>query len=102
MIKNDVTKRSKPVAIWLLAGVLMITIQIILGGITRLTDSGLSITDWQPVVGIMPPTNEAKWVEAFNKYKQIAQFKNLHSYFTLADFKSIFFWQWMHRVWARF
>ena len=79
----------------------MIIVQIILGGITRLTDSGLSITEWQPLLGAIPPTSEAAWVEAFEKYKQIAQYKHLHSYFTLADFKSIFFWEWFHRVWGR-
>jgi cytochrome c oxidase assembly protein subunit 15 len=96
-----VSKRSRPVAIWLLAGVFMIIVQIILGGITRLTDSGLSITEWQPLLGAIPPTSEAEWNKAFENYKQIAQYKHLHSYFTLEDFKSIFFWEWMHRVWGR-
>ena len=69
----------------------MIIVQIILGGITRLTDSGLSITEWKPLLGTLPPMNEKQWNEAFNQYKQIAQYKHLHSYFTLDDFKSIFF-----------
>ncbi|MDB5206711.1 MAG: heme synthase [Flavisolibacter sp.] len=94
-------KRSKPVAVWLMVGVFMIVVQIILGGITRLTDSGLSITEWKPLLGTFPPTNEAQWNEAFNGYKQIAQFKHLHSYFTLDDFKNIFFWEWLHRNWGR-
>jgi len=93
--------RSRPVAIWLLVGVFMIIVQIVLGGITRLTDSGLSITEWQPILGTVPPLNEAQWQKAFDGYKQIAQYKNLHSYFTLEDFKSIFFWEWMHRLWGR-
>ncbi len=79
----------------------MIIVQIILGGITRLTDSGLSITEWQPLLGTVPPLNEGQWNEAFEKYRQIAQYKHLHSYFTLADFKAIFFWEWLHRVWGR-
>ncbi|MGZ8537944.1 MAG: COX15/CtaA family protein [Flavisolibacter sp.] len=96
------TKRSsKPVAIWLLAGVFMIIIQIIIGGITRLTDSGLSITEWKPILGSMPPMNDAEWQAAFEKYKQIAQFKHLHSYFSMEDFKSIYFWEWLHRNWGR-
>lgn len=95
------TKRSKPVAVWLLVGVFMIVVQIILGGITRLTDSGLSITEWKPLLGTVPPTTEAQWNEAFNSYKQIAQYKHLHSYFTLEDFKNIFFWEWLHRNWGR-
>ncbi|MGE5519023.1 MAG: COX15/CtaA family protein [Candidatus Dadabacteria bacterium] len=95
-------RRKKPVAIWLLIGVFMIIIQVILGGITRLTDSGLSITEWKPILGAIPPLNDKDWVEAFNHYKQIAQFKHLHSYFTLQDFKSIYFWEWLHREWGRF
>lgn len=95
-------KRSKPVAIWLLAGVFLIIIQIILGGITRLTDSGLSITEWKPILGAVPPTSDEAWNRAFEHYKQIAQYKELHSYFTLEDFKSIYFWEWLHRLWGRF
>jgi len=101
MLEEIVSKRSRPVAIWLLAGVFMIIVQIILGGITRLTESGLSITEWQPLLGAVPPTSDAEWNKAFESYKQIAQYKHLHSYFTLDDFKSIFFWEWMHRVWGR-
>lgn len=79
----------------------MIIVQIILGGITRLTDSGLSITEWKPILGTVPPLNDAEWNKAFDQYKGIAQYKHLHSHFTLSDFKSIFFWEWFHRVWGR-
>jgi cytochrome c oxidase assembly protein subunit 15 len=92
---------SKPVAIWLLIGVFMIIIQVLLGGITRLTGSGLSITEWKPIMGALPPLNEQDWNTAFEKYKQIAQYKYLNSHFTLSDFKFIFFWEWFHRLWAR-
>lgn len=100
---NDLIKHrsAKPVALWLLLGVFLIIVQIILGGITRLTDSGLSITEWKPILGAVPPTSEQQWQEAFDHYKQIAQFKHLHAYFTLADFKSIYFWEWFHRLWGR-
>ncbi len=84
-----------------MAGVGMLMIQVLLGGITRLTGSGLSITEWKPVVGIIPPLNEADWHIAFEKYKQIAQFKLLNPRFTIQEFKFIFFWEWMHRLWAR-
>lgn len=100
MTKKQVS--SRPIAIWLLTGVFMIIVQIILGGITRLTDSGLSITEWKPILGSVPPTNEKEWNAAFDQYKQLAQFKNLHFYFTLDDFKSIYFWEWLHRLWGRF
>jgi cytochrome c oxidase assembly protein subunit 15 len=99
---SKLEKRSdRAVAIWLYIGVGMIIVQIILGGITRLTDSGLSITEWKPVLGTIPPLNDKEWNEAFDHYKKIAQFKHIHYYFTLSDFKSIFFWEWMHRLWGR-
>lgn len=79
----------------------MIVIQTLLGGVTRLTGSGLSITKWNPLFGILPPLNAAQWDDAFNGYKQIGQFKFLNSDYTLSDFKFIFFWEWFHRFWAR-
>lgn len=79
----------------------MIVVQIILGGITRLTGSGLSITEWKPILGTIPPLNEAAWQTAFSKYKQIAQYKHLNFDFTLSDFKAIYFWEWLHRLWGR-
>lgn len=94
-------RHSKAVAIWLLIGVAMIMIQILLGGITRLTGSGLSITEWKLVTGALPPMNEAQWMEAFDKYRQTPQFRLLNFDFTLSDFKFIFFWEWFHRNWAR-
>lgn len=101
-MKNDLPYRSsRPVAIWLLAGVFMIIVQVLLGGITRLTGSGLSITEWKPILGALPPTNDQEWNAAFEKYKQIAQYKYVNFYFTLSDFKSIYFWEWFHRLWAR-
>ena len=94
-------KNNKQVAIWLLIGVGMIVVQIVIGGITRLTESGLSITEWEPFKGALPPLNEADWLLAFNKYQGTDQFKYVHQSFTLSDFKFIFFWEWFHRLWAR-
>jgi cytochrome c oxidase assembly protein subunit 15 len=94
-------RSSKWVVIWLLIGVGMIIIQILLGGVTRLTGSGLSITEWDVITGSLPPLNEQQWVEQFNKYKQTPQFLILNADFTLKDFKFIFFWEWFHRFWAR-
>lgn len=94
-------KNRKAVAYWLLAGVLMIIVQILLGGITRLTGSGLSITEWKPIMGALPPLNDAEWNTAFEKYKQIAQYQYLNSHFAISDFKFIYFWEWFHRLWAR-
>lgn len=95
-------KQQRPVAIWLYIGVGMLIVQVLLGGITRLTGSGLSITEWKPILGALPPLTEAAWNEAFDKYKEIAQYQYVNNHFSLSDFKSIYFWEWLHRNWARF
>jgi heme a synthase len=92
---------SRIVVYWLLLGVFMLLVQIILGGITRLTGSGLSITEWDVVTGALPPLNKQAWIIEFNKYRQTPQFRLLNGDFTLSDFKFIFFWEWFHRFWAR-
>lgn len=94
-------KVNKNVVRWLYFGVCMLVVQILLGGITRLTESGLSITEWKPITGTLPPLNLTDWQIEFDKYKNTDQFKYIHSDFTLSDFKSIFFWEWFHRTWAR-
>jgi heme a synthase len=94
-------RSQRQIAYWLLIGVSMIVIQVLLGGITRLTESGLSITEWKPITGTLPPLNDAAWQAEFDKYKVTDQFKYVHQYFTLSEFKFIFFWEWFHRTWAR-
>ena len=94
-------KQNRIIARWLLTGVGMLIVQVLLGGITRLTGSGLSITEWDPIMGAIPPLNEAQWQHAFEGYQKIAQYKYLNNNFTLGDFKFIFFWEWFHRFWAR-
>ena len=101
MAIHEANKKSNAVAIWLLVGVGMIIIQVLLGGITRLTGSGLSITEWKPILGAIPPLNEGDWMKAFDQYKTIGQYKHLNFEFTLSDFKFIYFWEWFHREWAR-
>ena len=101
MYSSSLQRSSKPVAIWLLVGVGMIMIQVLLGGITRLTGSGLSITEWKPILGAFPPMTEEKWQIAFDKYKEIGQYKHINFDFTLQDFKFIYFWEWLHRDWGR-
>jgi heme a synthase len=100
-IANTQTKYNKTIATWLYIGVAMIIIQVLLGGITRLTGSGLSITEWKPIMGALPPLNATDWQIAFDKYKTIGQYKFINADFTMADFKFIFFWEWLHRNWAR-
>lgn len=94
-------KNRRQVANWLLIGVGMIVVQVVLGGITRLTESGLSITEWKPITGVLPPMNDAAWQVEFDKYRTTDQFKYVHQHFSLSEFKYIFFWEWFHRVWAR-
>ena len=92
---------SKAVATWIYIGVVMLLIQVVLGGITRLTGSGLSITEWNVVTGTLPPLNAADWLTEFEKYQATPQYRLLNMDFTLEDFKFIFFWEWFHRFWAR-
>ncbi len=79
----------------------MTVVQIALGGITRLTGSGLSITEWDVVTGSLPPMSESAWQILFEKYKTTPQFQLLNFDFTISNFKFIFFWEWFHRLWAR-
>lgn len=97
----DEAKRKKILGIWFVVGVGMLLGQIILGGITRLTGSGLSITEWKAILGAFPPTNEQDWTIAFIKYQQYGQYKLVNTSMTLSQFKHIYFWEWFHRLWAR-
>ena len=93
--------RLRPVRIWLYGLAAFVLLIVVVGGITRLTESGLSITSWKPISGIIPPLNEAEWLEEFEAYKQIPQYTYVHSWMELDDFKYIFFWEWFHRLLAR-
>jgi cytochrome c oxidase assembly protein subunit 15 len=92
---------DKPVFLWLLSGCFLVFLMVVIGGITRLTGSGLSITEWKVIMGTLPPLNESEWLEAFEKYKQIPQYKLINHYYSLSDFKFIFFWEWFHRLIGR-
>jgi heme a synthase len=86
---------------WLYLIALMIFIMVLIGGATRLTDSGLSITEWEPIMGAIPPLSMADWNIAFEKYKQIPEFKLQNSQMTMTEFQFIYFWEWIHRFWGR-
>ncbi len=96
-------KENKSVIIWLLSGCVLVFIMVVVGGITRLTNSGLSMTDWHLVTDTFPPLTEAKWQETFEKYKQFPEYQkiNIHNDFTLSDYKFIYFWEWFHRFIGR-
>ncbi len=86
---------------WLYFGLLVIFALVLVGGATRLTDSGLSITEWKPVHGIIPPLSDAEWQEEFAKYRQIPEYQTINKGMTLEAFKEIFWWEWAHRFLAR-
>jgi heme a synthase len=87
----------RSIALWLLVVCGLISAMVILGGLTRLTGSGLSITEWKPIHGALPPLSEAEWQEEFDAYKAIPQYERLNKGMTLDEFKSIFWWEWAHR-----
>ena len=89
------------IASWLIATAAMILALVVIGGITRLTESGLSITEWKPVEGVLPPLGDSAWQAAFDSYKQIPEYAQVHYGMTLDEFKEIFFWEYLHRLWAR-
>ncbi|HSF96703.1 MAG TPA: COX15/CtaA family protein [Thermohalobaculum sp.] len=89
------------IALWLLALALLTAVMVLVGGLTRLTDSGLSITVWDPVMGALPPMGEAGWQAAFEAYKSTTEFQEQNHWMTLADFKPIFWWEWGHRFLGR-
>ncbi len=90
-----------PIRIWLGVIFALVGIMIIVGGLTRLTDSGLSITEWAPITGAKPPASEAEWATAFEKYQAIPEYQLQNQGMTLAEFKSIFWWEWGHRQLGR-
>ncbi|UNY97566.1 COX15/CtaA family protein [Zhouia spongiae] len=94
-------KDSKKVVYWLLIGCFLIFIMVIVGGITRLTHSGLSMSEYKLVTDMLPPMNEQQWHDAFEVYKQFPEYQKLNNHFTLEDFKDIYFWEWLHRLIGR-
>lgn len=90
-----------PVAIWLLAILAMTAAIVMVGGLTRLTESGLSITEWKPVTGVVPPLSEADWEAELEKYRSTTQYQVLNKGMSVAEFKLIYWWEWGHRVLAR-
>ncbi len=95
------TDRLRPVRAWLYGMAALVLLMVVVGGATRLTDSGLSITSWRPISGMVPPLSDADWHAEFEAYKQIPQFQVLHSWMSLEDFKFIFWWEWGHRFLGR-
>ena len=95
--------KNKAIIVWLLSGCLLLFIMVVVGGITRLTNSGLSMTDWHLVTDTFPPLTEEKWTQAFEEYKKFPEYQkiNVHNDFQLDDYKFIYFWEWFHRFIGR-
>ncbi len=91
----------RPVRIWLIGVAVMIAAMVLVGGATRLTESGLSIVEWKPVTGALPPLSQAEWTEAFDGYKAIPQYRQMNAGMSLDEFKTIFWWEWSHRLLGR-
>src|SRR3989344_8587339 len=92
---------SRLKTMWLIGFIVLVLLMISVGGFTRLTRSGLSITEWKPVVGIIPPLNEEDWQNQFELYKKTPEYIHMNSHFELKDYKKIFFWEYIHRVLGR-
>jgi cytochrome c oxidase assembly protein subunit 15 len=92
---------SRPVAAWLFVCCALVFAMVVVGGVTRLTHSGLSITEWQPIVGTLPPLTDAQWQEAFDKYRQTPEYRQVNKGMALAEFKGIFWWEYFHRLLGR-
>jgi len=101
MISTNSLQQNKPIAYWLLTGAFLVLLMVVIGGITRLTNSGLSMVNWKPVSGTLPPLNHQEWQDTFDAYKASPQFQKINSNFSLADFKKIFFWEYIHRLIGR-
>lgn len=93
--------KNKIVVGWMILGLCMIFFQIVIGGVTRLTGSGLSITKWEIVTGTVPPIGQKEWDEAFEMYKGTPQYQKINEGMTIKEFKFIYFWEYLHRLWAR-
>lgn len=97
----SVSDRPAALARWLLAVAALVFCMVVVGGITRLTESGLSITQWKPITGAIPPLTHDQWMEAFRLYQQIPEYRQLRQGMSLSDFQFIFFWEWVHRLLGR-
>lgn len=91
----------RAIAIWLFAVAAMVFAMVVIGGVTRLTESGLSIVAWKPIAGALPPLSDAAWQAEFESYQQFPEYRKINRGMTLAEFKRIFFWEWLHRLWGR-
>ncbi len=101
VVARDRRRDHRAIRIWLYAMAVLVLAMVVVGGATRLTESGLSITEWDPIHGVIPPLNEEAWQEEFAKYQQIPEYQEINLGMSLAEFKTIFWWEWSHRLLGR-
>src|SRR3974377_2195083 len=101
MTAQHQTASIRAIRAWLLVVAALIAAMVLVGGATRLTESGLSIVEWKPVTGALPPLDQAQWEQAFEAYRHIPQYHQLNAGMTLSEFKTIFWWEWSHRLLGR-
>ncbi len=100
-VANKAERARPAIAVWLFASAFMVAAMIVIGGITRLTESGLSMVEWRPLVGWIPPIGDAEWQRVFDMYRQTPEYRDVNFWMGIDDFKTIFFWEYVHRVWGR-
>ncbi len=105
MIKPGLTiehsRSNRVLRLWLIATAISVVVTLIVGGATRLTESGLSITEWKPVTGVLPPIRDDSWQQAYQQYQQIPEAQTVHAGITLSQFKALYWWEWAHRLAGR-
>jgi cytochrome c oxidase assembly protein subunit 15 len=99
--REAIRRNDRAIGLWLLSCCAMVFVMVVLGGITRLTQSGLSIMEWAPLKGALPPLNETEWQRLFALYQRIPEYQQVNHGMTLAEFQGIFWWEWVHRQWGR-
>ena len=100
-MKKTPALNTKPLALWLFSACALVFLMVSIGAITRLTDSGLSIVEWKPLMGVFPPMSDAEWNRVFDLYQYSPEFQKKHFWMEMDDFKAIFFWEWFHRFLGR-
>ena len=97
----NISSADRQIAMWLFTVAGFVVLMVLVGGLTRLTDSGLSITEWAPIRGAIPPLSHADWMSEFNKYRQIPEYLLVNAGMSLAEFQFIYWWEWGHRFLGR-
>ena len=92
---------QKPIAIWLFTMAILVALMVVIGGVTRLTGSGLSMVEWRPLIGTLPPLTDSEWLRVFTLYQDSPEYNEINYGMSLAEFKLIFFWEYFHRLWGR-